>query len=190
MEGVDVCEGEHELADWVFSVRAGLGFLLQRCQHFHSFAWLCVTLRPIHALGRMGFALRTGAGVAPCAKTTLTLQHMEPANMTPVLGWKQHAGPILSRPRPSEMNVLGPHRLILLIHAFTPARFGFPSSQTHFVTHEPAGSKPNKFTMLHFWLCLTDIGLLTMCAFDRDVHWRDSRDVEESEDQRYGVWMA
>lgn len=122
----------------------------------------------------MGFTLRTGAGVAPRAKTTPTLQHMEPANMTPALGGKQHAGPILSRPRPSEMNVLAPHRLILLIHPFTPARFRFPSSQTHFVTHELLGSKPNKFTALHVWLCLTDVGPLAMCAFDRDIRWKDS----------------
>lgn len=94
--------------------------------------------------------------------------------MTPALGGKQHAGPILSRPRPSEMNVLAPHRLILLIHPFTPARFRFPSSQTHFVTHELPGSKPNKFTALHIRVCLTDVGLLAMCASDRDIRWRDS----------------
>ncbi|KAF3834857.1 hypothetical protein F7725_027415 [Dissostichus mawsoni] len=90
VEGADVCEGEHE-----------------HCQHFHSFR---PSLRP--TMGRMGFTLRTGAGVAPRAKTTPTLQHMDPANMTPALGREQHAGPILSRPGPSEMNVLAPHRLI------------------------------------------------------------------------------
>ena len=121
----------------------GLDFQLQPCQHFRSFR---LTLRHSvahRASGGMGFTLRTGAGFAPCAKTTLTLQHMEPANMTPALGGKQHAGTILSRLGPSEMNVLAPHRLILLIHPLTPARFGFPPrSQTHFVTHELSGSKP------------------------------------------------
>ena len=102
----------------------------------------------------MGFTLRTEAGVTSRAKTTPTLQHMDPANMTPALGEKQHAGPILSRPRPSEVNVLAPHRLILLIHPFTPARFGFLSFQTKFVTHEPSGSKHNYFTIFQLMLNL------------------------------------
>ncbi|KAJ4943916.1 hypothetical protein JOQ06_006409 [Pogonophryne albipinna] len=106
VEGADVCEGEHE-----------------HCQHFHSFR---PSLRP--TMGRMGFTLRTGAGVAPRAKTTPTLQHMDPANMTPALGREQHAGPILSRPGPSEMNVLAPHRLISLIHPLTPAS---PTKRVH-----------------------------------------------------------
>lgn len=166
MEGVDVCEGEHEVAEWVFSVRVGLGFQLQHCQHFPSFAWLSAAHR---AQGRMGFALRTGAGVTPRAKTTPTLQHMKPENMTPVLSGKQHAGPILSRPGPSEMNVLAPHCLISLIHSLTLARFGFPSSQTHLVAHEPSGSKPNKFTMLHFCLHLTYVrSTYHVCIWHRD----------------------
>lgn len=87
-------------------------------------------------MGRMGLSLRTGAGVAPRAKTTPTLQHMDPANMTPVLGREQHAGPILSRPGPSETNVLAPHRLISLIHPLTPARFGFPPPpHKHILSH-------------------------------------------------------
>lgn len=81
---------------------------------------------------------------------------------------------ILSRPGPSEMNVLAPHYLILLIHSpYSCLVWISPCSQKHSVTHEPSGSKPDKFTMLHFWLCLTYVGLFTMCAFDRDIRLRD-----------------
>lgn len=84
--------------------------------------------------------------------------------------WKTACRTNSVTPRPSEMNVLAPHRLILLIHPLTRARFRFPSSQTHFVTDEPSGSKPNKFTMLHFLTVFSLwIGPLTMCAFDRDI---------------------
>lgn len=58
---------------------------------------------------------------------------------------------ILSRPGPSEMNVLAPHYLILLIHSpYSCLVWISPCSQQHSVTHEPSGSKTDKFTMLHF----------------------------------------
>lgn len=42
---------------------------------------------------------------------------------------------ILSRPRPSEMNVLGPHHLILLIHSLSPGWFGFPPAHQDILSH-------------------------------------------------------
>lgn len=131
MQGADVCEGVHEVADWVFNVRVGLGFQLQHCQHVHFF---CRALRYSAAHNtsvKMRFTLRTEAGAAPSAKTTLTLQHMEPANMTPTFGGKYHAGTVL----PSEMNVLTPDHLILLIRPLTSASFGFPSTHKRILSH-------------------------------------------------------
>lgn len=168
MEGAD--EGEHEVAEWVFSVRVGLGFQLQHCQHFPFFAWLC---SPPY-IGQDGVRPQNRSWRLPPCQNHSDFTTHETWKHDTGAQWKT-ACSILSRPGPSEMNVLAPHRLILLIHTLTPARFGFPFSKTRFITHEPSGSKPNKFTILHFWLYLTYVGLLTMCAFDiGDIQWRYS----------------
>lgn len=80
------CEGEHEVGERVFGVELGLGFQPQRCQHFRSLLLGLCRAAAHRGIGRTGFTLGTGAGVAPRAKTIPTLQHMEPANMTPSLG--------------------------------------------------------------------------------------------------------
>lgn len=52
----------------------------------------------------------------------------------------------------------------------------FPHAHKHILSHMSSldQSLHHKFTMLHFWMCLTYVCLLAMCAFDRDIRLRDS----------------
>lgn len=82
--------------------------------------------------------------------------------------WKTAQGPILSRPGPSEMNVLAPLHLILLIRTFTPARFGFPSYQTrHTWTRWISLINVKCFTS-DFWF-LACVELRVTCASDKNT---------------------
>lgn len=149
----------------VSCVSIGFDSQLQPCHHSQAFVWLYISLQPtMHWAGQGSCSEQELADPTlhpPCQNhSDFTTQ--ETCEHDTTLGGKQHAEPILSRLRPSEMNVLAPLCLISLIH---PYRFRFPYSQTHFVTLEIYGSKP-KFTTLHFWRCLADAVLLTMCAFE------------------------
>lgn len=149
-KGTDVCEGEHEVAEWVFSVRVGLGFQLEHCQHFQSFARLCSP----PCIGQDGVRPQNRSWRRPSCQNHSDFTTHETCEHDTSPRWKtaRRTNSVTARAIWNECS--RPHRLILLIRSLSPARFGFPSSQTHFVTHEPSGSKPYK-VVLHFWLRLT-----------------------------------
>lgn len=125
--GGAVCEG-HEVADWVFSVKLGLGFHPQHCQHFRS---SCLGLHRscVQQTGR-GSSSEQELASAPCQNHFNFTTHGTCEHDTSTRWWI-----ILSRPGPSEMNVLGPHHLISLIHSLSPAWFGFPPAHQNILSH-------------------------------------------------------
>lgn len=102
------------VAGRVLGVEAGSGFQPQPCQHFRPrlVGFLRRAAAAHRAIGGTGFALGTGAGVTPPAP--------EPFQLYNTYGTCEHDTVAQRRiilSRPSEMNVLAPHYLILLSHS-------------------------------------------------------------------------